>query len=107
MASRLEIEVLPLARQRFRIQLGDNAILMVIWWAPETATWFFSILRDDEAGTPILLGRQMRPRVSLVRNNDFIGDMYIVHPAAAAAPAFDRQAWGNGWKIYYRDPPLF
>ena len=95
-------------RQRMRVRLAGKPILLVIWWAPAVENWYISVFRDDKSANPIVLSRQIKPWVSLVRRIGFAGELFVVHPTIDPLSGPDelgRDAWESGWIVYYTDNP--
>ena len=98
------MQTIPLttdARQRMRVTLGNQPVILRAWWQPLSEAWYLSLYTRREE--PIALGRQVSMGRRLIEAPGFVGDLVTVPLERYGAP-IGREAWGQTHGLAYLAP---
>ena len=98
------MQMVPLttnARQRMRVTLGNQPVILRVWWQPLSEAWYLSLYTRGE--DPIALGRQVTTARRLINAPDFPGDLVAIPLERYGAP-IGREAWGRTHGLAYLEP---
>ena len=81
------------------MDLEGQSMEATVNWSPLTETWFLTLRFRD--GRSVAEGRQMAPRVRLIRSQLFQGDLAVIptDPLVHANPG--RKPWGITHDLVY------
>ena len=98
------MQAIPLttdARQRMRVTLGNQPVILRAWWQPLSEAWYLSLYTRREE--PIALGRQVSMGRRLIEAPGFAGELVTVPLERYGAP-IGREAWGQTHGLAYLEP---
>ena len=98
------MQAIPLttdARQRMRVTLGGQPVVLRAWWQPLSEAWYLSLHTRGEAA--IALGRQVAASRRLVEAPGFSGELMAV-PLEHDPSPIGREAWGRTHGLVYMEP---
>ena len=99
----MAMQTIPLttnARQRLRLTLGGQPVVLRAWWQPLSEAWYLSLHARDEA--PLALGRQVaHGRRLLGITEGFEGELLAV--PLSDSTELGRDAWGDSHALVYLD----
>ena len=98
------MQAIPLttdARQRMRVTLGNQPVILRAWWQPLSEAWYLSLYTRGEE--PIALGRQVSTGRRLIEAPGFVGDLVVIPLERYGAP-IGREAWGQTHGLAYLAP---
>ena len=97
------MQTIPLtadARQRLRVTLGGQPVVLRAWWQPLSEAWYVSLY--NRAEEPLALGRQVaHGRRLLGMTEGFEGELLAV--PLADSTELGRAAWGKTHALVYLD----
>ena len=93
------IPLIDAPRQTLTTMLGGQSLHLEVWWQPLTSDWYLSVA--DLVDAPIALGRQISPRVRLVRSTAFSGDIVAIPRRAEDQGGIGRQGWQTTHDLTY------
>ena len=73
------MQAIPLTtdtRQRMRVTLGNQPVILRAWWQPLSEAWYLSLYTRGEE--PVALGRQVSMGRRLIEAPGFVGDLVTV-----------------------------
>ena len=89
------------ARQRMRVTLGGQSVVLRAWWQPLSGAWYLSLHTRREE--PIALGRQIAASRRLIEAPGFAGEL-VALPLDQDAHSVGREAWGRTHGLVYVEP---
>lgn len=98
------MQAIPLstdARQRMRVTLGGQQVVLHAWWQPLSEAWYLSLHTRGEE--PIALGRQVATARRLVEAPSVFSGELVVVPLERDATSIGREAWGRTHGLVYLD----
>ena len=88
------------ADQQFTNVLGGQSVRIRATWQDTGASWFLSLIDDDES--PLFTGTRIKSGIPVINFKliDFVGDFVaVVLDVSALEPG--RNAWGETHELYY------
>lgn len=97
------MQIIPLTtlpRQTMTVQLGENLMLLDVWWQPSDRAWFISI--QSPPNTPVTNGRRITVGSSLLPGHLGLGDLWCAEITGATdEPVMD--SWEKNHRLIYED----
>ena len=95
------MQLIPLttdARQRLRVTVGGQPVVLRAWWQPLSEAWYVSLYSRREE--PIAVGRQVSVSRRLIEAPAFDGE-FVVLPVGNGPPAMGRESWDATHRLVY------
>ena len=98
------MQAIPLTtdvRQRMRLTLGRQPVILRAWWQPLSEAWYLSLYTRGEE--PIALGRQIAAHRRLIGVPGFSGEL-VAMALEDGNFVIGRQAWEETHGLLYLEP---